>query len=91
MPASQEAQQHAVERAGKIFVILRQAAERGETCPTNAILAERFGVSRQRVISAFNFLECNGMIRAERVNSSRVVTICSTGKRTASALFRRAA
>jgi hypothetical protein len=91
MPASASSQQHAVERAGKIFAILRQCAERGEICPTNAILAERFGVRTGAIVSGINFLECNGMIEVERTRNTRVVTICSTGKQTASESHRRAA
>lgn len=90
MSASLAAQEHAVERAAKIFALLRQAAERGETCPSNAILAERFGMRTGVIVSAFNFLVCNGMIEVERTSNARVVTICATGKRTASTLARAA-
>jgi DNA-binding FadR family transcriptional regulator len=89
--ASVASQEHAVARAGKIFALLRQCAERGETCPKNAVLAERFSVGTSAIVSAFNFLECSGMIAIERVSNARVVTICATGKQTASELHRRAA
>lgn len=83
MPASAEQQEHAVARAGKIFAIIRQCAERGEACPTNAVLGERFGVRPNLISRAINFLECNGMIAVERASDRRVVTICATGQRTA--------
>lgn len=82
MAASQEQREHAVERAGKIFVLLRQAAERNETCPTNKVLAVRFGCGTTAIVSALHFLESNGMIAVERGNDRRVVTIRATGQRT---------
>lgn len=82
MPASPEQREHAVERAGKIFALIRQAAERGERCPTNRVLGTRFGVGNQTIVSAFHFLESCGMIRVERGHDRRVVTICATGKST---------
>lgn len=83
MPASQEAQAHAVERAARIFGLLKAVAARGDVCPTNALLRERFGVGDQSIVSAFHFLESNGMITVERGNARRVVTIRATGQRTA--------
>lgn len=83
MPASPEQHEHAVQRASKIFAVIKQAAERGEACPTNAILAERFGCGRARICAALNFLECAGMIEVERGNDRRVVAICATGQKTA--------
>lgn len=83
MPASKASQDHAVARAGKIFALIRQAAERGERCPTNRTLGERFGVVDRVVCDALHFLESCGMIRVERGNDTRVVTIVATGQRTA--------
>lgn len=83
MPASQEAQEHAVHRAANIFALIKQAAERGEACPTNTVLRERFGVGQSPISNAFAFLEANGMISVERSNDRRVVTILATGQRTA--------
>lgn len=83
MPASQEQREYAVHRAGKIFAILKQAAERGEACPTNAALRERFGVGQSVISNALAFLEANGMISVERGNDQRVVTIRATGHKTA--------
>lgn len=82
MPASIEAQEHAVARAAKIFGLIKQAAQRGERCPTNPMLAERFGVKPNSISRAVNFLEANGMIEVERGNDWRKVTIVATGERT---------
>src|SRR5688572_4142661 len=83
MPASSDQREHAVQRAAKIFALLKQAAERREPCPTNRTLGERFGCGDQAIVSAFYFLEANGMIAVERGNDRRVVTIAATGQRTA--------
>lgn len=84
MAASKEQQEHAVERAGKIFALLRQAADRGEDCPTNATLGERFGCGTSAIVNALHFLESNGMIAIDRLSAGRVVTILATGKCTKS-------
>lgn len=87
MTASPEQREHAVERASRIFVVIRDAAERGERCPSNAILAERFGVGTQTIVSALHFLESVGMIVVTRSNASRIVTIRATGKQTAGKVY----
>lgn len=89
--ASAEQQEHAVARAGKIFALVRQAAERGEPCPTNAALGERFGCGRARIVAAFDFLASNGMITVERGSDWRVVTITASGKATHRPHYARAA
>lgn len=83
MPASPEQQEHAVQRAGKIFAIIRGCAERGEPCPSNATLAERFACGTTVIVNALHFLETAGMILVERGRDCRVVTIRATGQRTA--------
>lgn len=83
MAASIASQEHAVERAAKIFALLKQAAVRGQKCPTNATLAERFGCGTATIANAFHFLEGNAMIDVERGQCGRIVTICATGDRTA--------
>lgn len=88
MPASPEQREHAVARAGKIFAILRETAERGEVCPTNDILAERFGCGTTVIVNALAFLEGAGMIAVERGSDKRVVTILASGKRTAGKIRR---
>lgn len=85
MSASTEQREHAVHRASRIFAIIRDAADRGERCPTNAALAERFGVGTTTIVNALHFLESCGMIEVAPSSSSRVVTIRATGKRTAGA------
>lgn len=83
MSASPEKREHAVERASRIFAVIRDAAERGERCPTNAVLAERFGVGTTVIVNALHFLESCGMIVVTRSNATRIVTIRATGKQTA--------
>lgn len=82
MAASAEQREHAVERAGKIFAIIRTAAESGQQCPTNKTLADRFGCGTPQIVNALHFLEANGMIEVERMNDTRIVTICASGKQT---------
>lgn len=81
MPTPQ--QEHAVERAGKIFVILKQCAESNLPAPTNPTLAERFGVKSNAIANALHFLESNAMISIEGKHDIRRVTIIATGKTTA--------
>lgn len=83
MSASGEQKQHALDRAAKVFAIVKQAAERGEACPTNKVLAERFGCRPNTISRCFNFLEAAGMVSVERFSDSRIVTIRATGKKTA--------
>lgn len=87
MSASPEQREHAVERASRIFVVIRDAADRGEPCPTNAVLAERFGVGTSVIVNALHFLESCGMIVVSRSNASRIVTIRATGKQTAGKVY----
>lgn len=82
MPASTEQTEHAVERAARIFKVLKQAAECGEPCPTNKTLSERFSCGTTTIVNALHFLEANGMIEVERQNMSRVVTIRASGAKT---------
>lgn len=83
MPASQDAQEHAVQRAGRIFAVIKRAADAGETCPTNDTLAERFSCGTTSIVNALAFLEAAGMIAVARGNAQRVVTIIATGHKTA--------
>lgn len=84
MPASPEQSATKLERAAKIFEIIKSCAERGEPCPTNKILAERFGLASSAKISdAISFLHVAGMIEVKRMHARRIVTICATGKSTA--------
>lgn len=83
MPAAEQQKQHAVERAAKIYGVLKAAAERGSECPENGTLAERFSCSPGVIVRSLHYLEANGMIRVERGIRPRVVTIIATGKKTA--------
>lgn len=87
MSASSEQREHAVERASRIFAVIRDAAYRGEPCPTNAVLAERFGVGTTVIVNALHFLESCGMIVVSRSNATRIVTIRATGKQTTGKIF----
>ena len=51
MPASPEQREHAVERASRIFAVIRDAADRNQRCPSNAVLAERFGVGTTVIVN----------------------------------------
>lgn len=83
MTASANQTEHAVERSSRIFAIVKEAASRGERCPSNAVLAERFNCGTAAIARSFTFLETCGMIAVERGNNSRVATIRATGERTA--------
>lgn len=82
MPASTQAQQHAVERAAKIFTILKRCADSNLSVPSNVDLARRFGVRAPAINNALHFLVANGMIEVRGKGGERTVTICSTGKTT---------
>lgn len=76
--------EHAVERAGRIYRVLADAARMSERCPTNKVLGERFGTNATRIGDALDFLTVNGMIEVERPNRNRrIVHIVATGHRTA--------
>lgn len=87
MSASAGQREHAVERASRIFAVIRDAADRGEQCPSNATLAERFGVGTTVIVNALHFLESVGMIVVTRSNATRIVTIRSTGKQTGGKVY----
>lgn len=72
------------ERLTRCFAILERAANAGDCCPTNNVLAELLGYSSGNGPSGLvNLLEVAGLIRVERSNDGRVVTIVRSGKRTA--------
>lgn len=76
-------QETAVDRASKLYAILKGCAERNETCPANTVMAERFGVKPNSVVSYYSYLEANGMIEIERVGRyKRRIKITATGKST---------
>lgn len=86
MSASLSQAEHAVERSTRIFEVVKAAASSGERCPSNAVLAERFGCGTAAISRSFNFLETSGMIRVERSRTARVVHIPATGQKTAGSI-----
>ena len=84
MSKSLDQKEHALQRAAAIFRIIKACAEAGLECPSNTSLAERAGYqSTSSVSDAISFLAVAGYITVERSNRSRVVTIVSSGKKTA--------
>lgn len=83
MPASSKQQEHAVERAGKIFTVLKQCAAQKLPCPSYVTLARRYGVQTRTIKNAMHFLASNAMIEIEGGQNDRVVTIRATGQKTA--------
>lgn len=75
-------EEHAVERAAKVFGFLSHAANSDQPCPSNKVLRERFGLTDSGISRVLNFLEANGMIRVERGGGWRVVTIVASGNKT---------
>jgi len=74
----------APDRRSIIFAMIENAAERGEPCPTNAVLATAIGASSMSgPVKFVNQLIEDGAIRVERSQRARVVTIVATGKTTA--------
>ncbi len=77
---------HALDKARRIFAIIDACAKAGTKCPSNQELAQRVGYSSTAGPSgAIGFLETAGLIQVARKRASRVVTICSTGHKTADA------
>lgn len=68
-----------------LMVVLRcltAAAEAHETCPTNDALAVAIQASAVAASDLVRRLERRGLIKVQRGNCTRVVTVLSTGKRT---------
>jgi DNA-binding FadR family transcriptional regulator len=68
----------ALDRAGALFVELRDIASRGAECPADSALAERLGCTEEELCDAFAFLAAAGMI-----DCRRVITITAADLRTA--------
>lgn len=84
MAASLEQSEAKLARAAKLYEIVKGYAERGEPCPTNRMLADRFMLaSTSKISDAFSFLHIAGMIEVKRMSARRIVTITATGKSTA--------
>lgn len=72
------------QRVTVVMGLLRKAAEANKPCPTNSELAYAMGGSGMTSgATIISFLEKVGMIEVVRGRSTRVVTICATGQRTA--------
>lgn len=72
------------EAEGRVYRALFRAANRGDACPSQAVLAMIVGYeSEGGTVKLLQRLEARGMIRVERFNRSRRVTIVATKKRTA--------
>ncbi|AYJ87645.1 hypothetical protein D3Y57_19100 [Sphingomonas paeninsulae] len=70
--------------AQTILRILTAAANAGDQCPTNGVLAEAIGaLSISAPANAISLLEAIGLITVERGSCRRMVTIVATGKSTA--------
>jgi len=65
-----------------IYDMLVNAAERGDTCPANTLLAVSADTTPSGATNLINKLLKRGLIAVERTRRSRVVTITATGKRT---------
>lgn len=72
------------ERVKIALRMLTAAADRGDECPPNAMIACAMGATSPSAASAaVALLEAMNIISVERGTCSRVVTIHATGKRTA--------
>ncbi len=66
------------------YAMIALAAEAGEPCPSNRIVAAALGFgSVGHVPAVLNRIQAAGLIRIERGSTSRIVTILANGKRTA--------
>ncbi len=71
------------QRALDIYRCLKGAAEHGDECPTNNVLAVVGGYSKaSSVCDVVSMLEELGLITVTRYSRARVVTILETGKST---------
>ena len=78
------------QRAVRCLAALERAANAGDLCPTNDMLATMLGyASGNGPSSLINLLEVAGFITVERGASGRVVTIVKTGKKTAGTVIPR--
>ena len=66
-----------------IYKHVRMLAERGKRCPSDKSLADRFDCTAGASSSVFYSLRRKGLIEIEKTGHCRVITIVSTGDRTA--------
>jgi len=69
--------------ATQVMRVIERCARANEPCPTSREIAEEIGVSNVTVMNYINGLEDAGVITVERGARTRVITIVSTGLRTA--------
>lgn len=67
-----------------LYVILEDAAQAGQPCPSGKELAEAIGCTEGAIAGMMGRLEVTDMIKVNRIDrSQRIVTILSTGNTTA--------
>ena len=67
----------------RAYRLVERAAEAGEACPTNQAIAAHMGISSIGTASGYlSRLQDLGVIRVERGQNMRCVTILATGKQT---------
>jgi hypothetical protein len=72
------------ETAQQVFHMLERAAELGDECPSNSVIAATIDCSSLSMgPRILNQLTKAGLITVQRGNASRIVTIAATGKCTA--------
>ncbi len=71
-------------RQAQVLAVILEAAEAGERCPMNRVIATRIDVAGTATVSeAITALEAKGTINVIRGSNSRVIEIAGTGLRTA--------
>lgn len=70
-----------------VYDMLANAAERGDPCPNNCLLATAVGTTPAGASAYVNKLEARGLIQVHRSRRARVVVICDTGQRTESTAY----
>lgn len=66
-----------------VLASIEHAAEAGTACPSNTAFADELSIGASKGSDIIARLERKGLIKVQRGNSMRVVTIVATGKRTA--------
>ena len=62
--------------------LIEAAANAGEVCPSNAVIAQRIGAGLAKASDVVLRLEKKGWIRVERFMAGRAVTIVTSGRAT---------
>ena len=89
MTASKAKRDESRSKSERVFALIKAAAEYGAPCPKNGEIAAAIGLSSPSAVSGhISLLVTAGLITVERGNSSRVVTIVKTGKRTAGSVVK---